>query len=48
MVQCKVQWVYSMGRMSILNGQSEVYGQNKCMGRVSVWVDWTDWVEYVY
>ena len=38
MVECKVEWVYSMGRMSILGiltGQSEVYAQSKCMGRVS-------------
>ena len=34
----KVEWVYSMGRMSILGiltGQSGVTGQTKCMGRVS-------------
>ena len=39
MVECKVEWVYSMGRMSILGiltGQSEVYGQTKYFGQTGL------------
>ena len=42
----KVEWVYSMGRMSILTGQSEVTGQTKYFGQTVLtgYSDCTDWV----
>ena len=38
------EWVYSMGRMSILNGQSEVYEQSGLTGQAEL-TGQSDWVD---
>ena len=42
----KVEWVYSMGSMSILTRQSEVYGQSGVTAQTGQ-TDWVDWVYYM-